>query len=113
MKRKRFSARVLTARLLAYGGRCAACDCKTGGPAGLEWDHITPLELGGDDEIQNLQPLCRACHKAKTADDVKSIRKAERQRQRVMGVGRQTRSPLPGGKGSRLKRKINGQVVER
>jgi len=41
-----------------------------------EWDHVTPLHLGGSDELDDLQGLCRPCHKAKTADE-------RRQRQRL------------------------------
>jgi len=44
MTRKRFSASSYLARLLEFDGRCADCDCKTGGSNGLDWDHIIPLE---------------------------------------------------------------------
>jgi len=107
MTRRRFSARALTQCLLDFNGKCAECGCKLGGPAGLEWDHVTPLELGGDDEIENLQPLCKVCHKAKTRGDVKAIRKAERMRQRNAGIKRTKRSVLPGSKASGWKRTFN------
>ena len=32
----------------------------------VEVDHIEPLHLGGSDAEDNLQSLCRACHRAKT-----------------------------------------------
>ena len=36
-----------------------------------ELDHIVPLHKGGDAiALQNLQPLCRECHKDKTAKDM-------------------------------------------
>ena len=108
MTRRKFSARALMARLLEFDGKCAVCGCKVGGAAGLEWDHVVPLALGGDDEIANLEPLCRADHRAKTAQDVKAIRKAERQRQREAGIRRQSRNPLPGSKGSGWKRTFSG-----
>ncbi|MBP0589290.1 HNH endonuclease [Paraburkholderia sp. LEh10] len=51
---------------LAHGHRCAGC--------GRLWmasrdqiDHVIPLERGGSNDDANLQPLCDACHKAKTA----------------------------------------------
>ncbi|MFE4514433.1 HNH endonuclease [Kitasatospora sp. NPDC056783] len=39
-------------------------------PAGLvDVDHRTPLALGGEDTDDNVWPLCRPCHKAKTRED--------------------------------------------
>lgn len=32
----------------------------------LEYDHIVPLALGGEHSWENLQPLCKSCHKRKT-----------------------------------------------
>ena len=40
---------------------CAVC----GAPA-TDVDHITPKRLGGEDVLDNLQPLCHACHTRKT-----------------------------------------------
>lgn len=39
-------------------------------------DHITPVALGGKNVWDNTQSLCLPCHKAKTADDIRAIRKA-------------------------------------
>lgn len=113
MTRRQFSARAKAKRLLEFNGRCADCECKVGGAAGLEFDHIIPLELGGDDEIENLQPLCKVCHKAKTRGDVDAIRKAERMRQREAGIKRTRRSIIPGSKASGLKKKMDGTVEKR
>jgi 5-methylcytosine-specific restriction endonuclease McrA len=47
----------------------------------MQIDHILPIELGGAAlDIANLQALCLDCHKAKTRDDIKRIRKAARLR---------------------------------
>ena len=113
MTRRQFSARAKAYRLLEFNGRCADCECKVGGAAGLDWDHIVPLELGGEDEIDNLQPLCKVCHKAKTRGDVQAIRKAERMRQREAGIKRTVRSTIPGSKASEFKRKLDGTVEKR
>lgn len=108
MTRRRHSARALAARLLEFDGKCACCGCKIGGAAGLDWDHRIPLAMGGDDTVENLQPLCRACHRAKTATDAGHIAKAKRMNQREAGIRRQPRNPLPGSRDSGWKAKVGG-----
>ncbi|HYM16696.1 MAG TPA: HNH endonuclease signature motif containing protein [Dehalococcoidia bacterium] len=44
----------------AKGGRCVEC-----GAVATDIDHI--LGIGGGDDLDNLQPLCRDCHLRKTA----------------------------------------------
>jgi 5-methylcytosine-specific restriction endonuclease McrA len=101
-------------RLLEFDGKCSCgCGQKTGGANGLEWDHIIPLAMGGEDVIENLQPLTRMCHRAKTAKDRKRIAKANRMQQRAAGISRQPKRPLPGGRRSPWKMKIGGGVVRR
>ncbi len=85
--------------------------CKHNIPAAKEtWeaDHVTPHELGGTFVL----PICIPCHEAKTKKDVTAIAKAKRVHDRHFGIKRSSR-PMPGGKHSRLKKKFNGQVVER
>lgn len=36
----------------------------------LEVDHITPIFLGGDNSLENLQVLCRSCHSFKSKEDL-------------------------------------------
>jgi 5-methylcytosine-specific restriction endonuclease McrA len=57
---KRESLRAQAFRL--YGKTCNYC-----GEPGNEVDHVIELDAGGDNSIENLQVLCRECHKVKTA----------------------------------------------
>lgn len=57
---KRESLRAQAFRM--YGKTCNYC-----GDIGLEVDHVIELAAGGDDSIENLQVLCKECHKKKTS----------------------------------------------
>ena len=53
-------------------------------------DHIRPIALGGDEyDEENLQVLCRDCHKQKTAVDAKDIA-ARRREERMEAAGQTT-----------------------
>lgn len=44
-----------------YGNKCLCCGaCKP-----LHADHVVPLSKGGNDFIDNIQPLCRVCNSSK------------------------------------------------
>lgn len=59
-----FSREEFLALVDRVGGVCVSC--KTPAPAvNLEPDHIVPLALGGRNEIENIQPLCRSCNARK------------------------------------------------
>lgn len=48
-----------------YEGKC--CHCGESDPALVTFDHVNPLELGGENEIDNFQLLCQSENKAKGA----------------------------------------------
>lgn len=50
---------------------CVHCEAKGLVVAAAEVDHVIPLEQGGPDDETNLQGLCHACHKAKTAAEAR------------------------------------------
>ena len=57
----------LREQVLCTEPRCVAC-LKAGRlRAATEIDHILALHRGGDDAVQNLQPLCHDCHATKSA----------------------------------------------
>lgn len=98
------------------GGICHICGQKIDG-ARERWDieHVIPLAMGGDEDrgSLNLKPAHVKCHGAKTREDKKQIAKAKRMEQRGAGISRHSRNPLPGGRASKWKKKINGEVVPR
>ena len=111
MNRKQFSKRDLSKRLAEFGGKCRMCGCTIDATTGLEWDHRIPLAIGGDDTLDNLEPLCIRDHRLKTKGDVKRIAKTTRQRQRNLGIRKP--STFAASRDSRFKKKINGDVIDR
>ncbi len=77
-----------------------------------EIEHQIPLALGGADDETNWRLAHRKCHRAKTKSDIKTIAKTKRVFLRMVGAHR-PRSPLPGGRHSPWKRKLDGTVVRR
>lgn len=57
---------------------CPECCKSLTGAARVEWDHILPLALGGEDEPENIQCLHARCHRLKTNSDVGRIAKSDR-----------------------------------
>lgn len=70
------------------GDCCQKCSAPITPPLRAEFDHVTPLILGGEHREKNLQLLCDPCHKAKTALDVKLKAKVARVRKRHLGITR-------------------------
>lgn len=83
--------------LLSQQGKCAACKERFA-LVDLEFDHVLPIALGGSNDLANFEALCGPCHRAKTAGDVKRIRKADRQRRAYEGTKPQRGPKLKGGK---------------
>jgi 5-methylcytosine-specific restriction protein A len=73
------------------------------------WSFQNPKEADTD---ENIQPAHRRCHKLKTIVEAGHRAKAIRREARAMGAHR-SKSPLPAGRDSRLKRKMDGTVVDR
>lgn len=94
VKRKRFSTRAYQGRLAEHQGKCARCRQSITALTGLDWDHVIPLELGGADELANLQPLCKTCHVLKTKTDQGTIAQAKRREARHLGTKAPPARPL-------------------
>jgi 5-methylcytosine-specific restriction endonuclease McrA len=112
--RKHISTKERARLFMLHGGVCHICGIKIDGVR-EKWDveHVLALELGGEDDDWNRKPAHFLCHKPKTADDIRMIRKSDRVRAKHLGTKAPSRTPLPFGKASKLKRKLDGTVVER
>jgi 5-methylcytosine-specific restriction endonuclease McrA len=96
------------------GGLCHICGEKIGLAERWEIEHRIPLALGGDEAkgSLNLQPAHARCHSAKTSVDAWNNAKAKRREAKHIGAA-VSQQPLPGGRGSPWKKKLNGKVVPR
>lgn len=55
-------------------GHCAYCGCKLE-YKNMQVDHVKPLRIGGNDELNNMLPACRSCNHYKATFDVEGYRK--------------------------------------
>lgn len=87
--------------------------------AHFDFDHAIPHSLDGPDTPWNLTPRLRVDHKAKTKKDVREIAKVKRgvkkRRKKAYAAELEYREKakakaLPGSRGSKWKRKLNGKV---
>lgn len=113
MARQEFTAKTKGLAFQRAGGCCEQCGIKL--QAGrIEYDHRIPCALGGDNSLDNCVVLCYACHRSKTScDDIPRIAKANRQH-RAHFIGKTAKTkPMPFGRKSGLKRKMDGTIVRR
>jgi len=52
-----------------YEYKCNICHIELDDLRDIDIDHILPLAFGGKNIIDNLQPLCKNCHKEKTKSE--------------------------------------------
>lgn len=95
-----------------FGGVCQETGRKI--QPGDEWDcdHALALVNGGEHRESNLRPVLREAHRVKTAQDVAIKAKADRVRKKHLGIY-ESKTPLPGGRKSKWKRKVSGEWVRR
>jgi hypothetical protein len=92
-------------------GKCAICSAKL--MAGqFIYEHMRALELGWTDTDENIRLTCLTCAKEKTKKDHQITAKAKSQKSSYLGL-KTVKAPLPCGKKSKWKKKLNGQVVLR
>lgn len=98
---------------MRHNGTCHLCSMKV--IAGQEWDvsHDIPLEAGGKDDESNWLVAHRKCHRIQTATiDAPLIAKVRHIRLKHMGI-KTSKTPMPMGRASKWKKKMDGTVVRR
>ena len=85
MSRMEFNRKTKAAIIARAAGKCEACSAVLK-PGEGEVDHILPCALGGEPTVANGRLICRVCHVEKTANDIRSIRKADRSRDKASGA---------------------------
>ena len=110
--RQEFSRSVKLAAWERAGGCCESCRRKIFPGDGPEYDHIITCEQGGDNSLKNCQVLCIWCHKPKTREDLKTTAKSRSIRAQHVNA-KTIKRPMQGSRGSKWKKKLNGEVVER
>lgn len=110
-ERHEFSRKIKRAALDRANGHCEVCGCALR-PGRYRFDHRVPDWIGGDNSLDNCVVQCVTCDAPKTANDQSVIAKIKRIQDKHSGVYR-SRSPMPFGRRSKLKRKVTGEVVLR
>lgn len=77
-------------------GKCALSGRKLGPGDAVDFDHITPLSMGGKHAEDNLQLASREVHRAKTAEEAAPRAKADRIFAKHNGLWPKSKRPLQG-----------------
>mgnify|MGYP007100078243 FL=1 len=93
------------------GGRCYICGRKIAAGEYWQCDHVTALVNGGANREDNLRPACRNCCYRKTADDL--AEKSAVATTRKAHIIPKPLSTWGAGRGTKWKKKLNGQTVLR
>lgn len=91
-------------------GICAVCTRPL-----VHWDcdHTIAIINGGENRESNARAVCvRPCHSRKTAEDLAEKSAVYKRKARHVGI-KKRKHLIPGSKGTRWKKKISGEVVER
>jgi 5-methylcytosine-specific restriction enzyme A len=99
-------------RLKVYHGAdgiCHLCGRKIEPGEAFHVEHPKALGLGGTNDLSNLLPAHVDCHAGKTRQDVAIMRKADRQGKKHLGL-KKSRNPLPGSRGSKFRKRMDGTV---
>ena len=112
-ERQEFSKKVKLEAYTRANGHCEVCTAKLF-VGKFRYDHVLPDALGGEPTLANCRVTCDACDREKTyGQDIPFIARAKRIAAKHAGAKAPSRNPLPGGRRSKWRKKINGEVVPR
>ena len=107
MTRAEFPRQVRRDAFLRAEGRCELCGCKQA----LEYHHRVEAYLGGEATLENCVVLCRSCHALATGERRPEIDKVRRIADKRIGIRK--KATMPGSRGSRWKKRMDGTVERR
>jgi 5-methylcytosine-specific restriction endonuclease McrA len=94
--------------------RCNNCGVPFGVKVKAQFDHVSPIWLGGENRESNLQALCSPCHAEKTKTEATARAKVNRLRSDRLIVKKPPKGkPLAGTFASGWKKRMDGTVVKR
>lgn len=97
---------------IRHNGICCLCGQPINGVKEMWDEHLSPLWLNGDNKAENRAPAHVRCALVKTAGEAKTRAKIRKGAERHFGAHRAQR-PMPCGRRSKWKKKMDGSVVPR
>ncbi|MCV9909960.1 HNH endonuclease [Brucella sp. HL-2] len=93
------------------GDKCALTGHRFKPGDKVEYDHVVPLWLGGENRESNLQAVLDTDHKRKTQAEATVRAKITNIRKKHRGIRKEP--SMAGSKNSRFKKLITGEVIDR
>ena len=100
-------------RVLDRQGNACTCGVRFDAKIKPQFDHVSPLWLGGSNRESNLQALCPSCHGQKTKTEATARAKVNSLRKGVAGLAKPKSRPLGGTIASGWKKRMDGTVARR
>lgn len=112
-KRKPLTSKQKLQLFVKKGGKCCLCGQKINNVHEAWDEHLVPLIDGGGNEIENRDVAHDKCARQKTAAEAGSRAKLRGAAARHFGAHTPKTKPMPGGRKSPWKRKMDGSWVRR
>ena len=111
--RKPLTSKQRLEMFVAHDGKCCLCGGRIDGVREAWIDeHVAPLWRDGDNAMSNRAPAHVKCARAKTSAEASDRAKGRGAAERHFGA-KQSPRPMPFGRRSRYKKKIDGTIIER